>query len=119
MGDSGQNLGLLSVWCGAVSRFVASDAPDLSTRQLAILLNVYLRPGPHTVRGLAETLNISKPAVSRALDALGTRGLTRRQRDNTDRRNVLVERTENGVIFLQTFANLVRDAERHELRADG
>ncbi|WP_417512951.1 MarR family transcriptional regulator [Minwuia sp.] len=119
MGDSGQNLGLLSVWCGALTEFVASDSPDLSTRQLAIMLNVYLRPGPHTVRGLAETLNISKPAVSRALDALGTRGLARRQRDETDRRNVLVQRTEAGFACLNGFSEMVRESQRAELRLDG
>lgn len=119
MGDTGQNLGHLSVWCGALTGFVASDEPDLSTRQLAILMNVYLRTGPHTVRGLADKLNISKPAVSRALDALGTKGLTRRLRDEQDRRNVLVQRTEQGTAFLQTFAMLVRDAEEDERRSYG
>ncbi|WP_416897842.1 MAG: MarR family transcriptional regulator [Minwuia sp.] len=119
MGDSGQNLGVLSVWCDALTDFVASDSPDLSTRQLAIMLNVYLRPGPHTVRGLAERLNISKPAVSRALDALGTRGLARRQRDEEDRRNVLVQRTESGLACLVTFAGMVRSAQRREMRMDG
>ncbi|PJK31276.1 MarR family winged helix-turn-helix transcriptional regulator [Minwuia thermotolerans] len=119
MGDTGQNLGNLSVWCSALTGFVASDEPDLSTRQLAILMNVYLRGGPHTVRGLAETLNISKPAVSRALDALGSKGLTRRLRDETDRRNVLVQRTDAGVAFLSAFADLVRAAEEDDRRSYG
>lgn len=119
MGDSGQNMGLLSVWCGALTEFVAADTPDLSTRQLAIMLNVYLRPGPHTVRGLAERLQISKPAVSRALDSLGSQGLARRQRDQQDRRNVLVERTEAGHECLAAFAEMVRAAEREELQVDG
>jgi DNA-binding MarR family transcriptional regulator len=102
-----------------MTQFVASDAPDLSTRQLAIMMNVYLRPGPHTVRGLAERLNISKPAVSRALDALGARGLTRRQRDDADRRNVLVQRTPDGHECLAAFAEMVREAERSALRLNG
>lgn len=119
MGDTGQNFGHLSVWCGALTGFVASDEPDLSTRQLAILLNVYLRNGPHTVRGLAETLNISKPAVSRALDALGTKGLTRRIRDEQDRRNVLVQRTDDGHAFLSTFSGLVGEAEEDHRRMHG
>ena len=33
------------------------------SRQLALLLTVYLTPPPHTVRGLAETLNVAKPVV--------------------------------------------------------
>jgi len=119
MGDSGQNLGLLSVWCDALSSFVASDQPDLSTRQLAIMLNVYMRPGAQTVRGLAESLSISKPAVSRALDSLGARGLVRRQRDESDRRNVLVQRTEAGLACLMNFSEMVREAQKAELRIDG
>ena len=48
------------------------------------MLSVYLGDGPHTVRGLATALKISKPAVSRALDRLGELGYVRRQRDDMD-----------------------------------
>lgn len=119
MGENQDDQDCLPVWCEALSGFVSSDAPDLSTRQLAIVLNVYVRPGPHTVRGLAEALNISKPAVSRALDALGTRGLTRRHRDTKDRRNVLVEPTEDGAVFMGNFAGLVQDAQATVKGTDG
>lgn len=54
----------------ATAGAVRSDAPDLSLRQLAVLLTITLEPGPHTVRGMAAALNISKPAVTRALDRL-------------------------------------------------
>ena len=60
-------------------------------RQMALLLTVYTTPPPHTVRGLAKTLNISKPAVTRALDRLCGIDLARRKRDDADRRNVLRE----------------------------
>ena len=53
---------------------VRADGPDLNVRQAAILLRVSLEPGPHTVRGLAEALQLGKPAVSRALDALEADG---------------------------------------------
>jgi hypothetical protein len=37
---------------------VRSDGPDLSARQLAVFLNVYLEPAiEQTVRGLAAALN--------------------------------------------------------------
>lgn len=43
---------------------VSSDGPDLTARQLAVFLKVYLEPGTdHTVRGLAAELNVSKPAM--------------------------------------------------------
>jgi DNA-binding MarR family transcriptional regulator len=69
---------------------VRGGGPDLSARQLSLLLTVYLTPPPHTVRGLAELLRVSKPAISRALDRLGMLGFARRKRDEADRRNVLV-----------------------------
>src|ERR1700754_2806357 len=58
-----------------LSATVKADGPDLNARQAAILMRVALEPGPHTVRGLAEALSLGKPAVSRALDALGGYGL--------------------------------------------
>jgi DNA-binding MarR family transcriptional regulator len=92
---------------------VRSDAPDLSARQMALLLSVYMEPGPHTVRALAQALKISKPAVSRALDRLGELGYIRRQRDDFDRRNVLVQRTGTGAGFLAAYAKMIQAAEAH------
>ncbi len=78
---------------------------------MALLLSVYMQEGPHTVRGLAKALRISKPAVSRALDRLGELGYIRRERDDLDRRNVLVRRTTNGGGFLKAFAAMIVDAQ--------
>jgi DNA-binding MarR family transcriptional regulator len=77
------------------------------------MLSVYLGDGPHTVRGLAQALRISKPAVSRALDRLGELGYVRRQRDDLDRRNVLVQRTTTGAEFLTEFSALIDIAKDH------
>ena len=46
----------LDLWRRTIVRGVREDVPDLSTRQMAILLTVYLTSAPHTVRGLANTL---------------------------------------------------------------
>ena len=35
---------------------VRDDAPDLTLRQISILLTVYLEAPPHTIRGLARRL---------------------------------------------------------------
>ena len=86
---------------------VRADGPDLSMRQWSILLTVYLNPGPHTVRGLARELNVPKPAISRALDALSILGFIRRVRDEADKRIVLVKKTTEGAIYLDEFARLV------------
>ena len=80
-----------------------SGEPDLTNRQMALLMLVYLTPGPHTVRGLARVLGVSKPVVTRALNTLGALGYLRRERDQDDRRNVFVVRTSNGADFLEGF----------------
>ena len=79
---------------------------DLSARQLAIFLICYQKEGPHTVRGLAAELGISRPAVSRALDRLGDFGLTRRQMDPRDRRSIIVRRTRKGTERLTELKDL-------------
>lgn len=86
------------------------EAPDLTSRQMAVLLTVYLTPQPHTVRGLAATLNVSKPAITRALDRLSGYDLIRRKTDDTDRRSVLVQRTVTGSVYLSEFGDLIQHA---------
>jgi DNA-binding MarR family transcriptional regulator len=103
----------LELWRHALVASVRCDAPDLSARQMALMLSVYLGDAPHTVRGLALALKISKPAVSRALDRLGELGYIRRQRDDLDRRNVLVQKTSDGATFLTEFSQLIDTAKIH------
>ncbi|MBX9752250.1 MAG: MarR family transcriptional regulator [Roseococcus sp.] len=90
---------------------VRRDGPDLSARQLGVFLTVYLSPGPHTVRGLAQDLNVSKPAITRALDRLGELDLARRKVDPMDRRSVLVQRTLKGAVFLRDLRQTMAEAE--------
>lgn len=97
----------LRLWRSAVVDSVRSDEPDLTARQMAVLLLVYTTDPPHTVRGLAERLQVSKPAVTRALDRLSTLDFVRRKTDETDRRNVLVQRTVRGSMFLSEFGERV------------
>jgi DNA-binding MarR family transcriptional regulator len=72
---------------------------------------VYLTPGPHTVRGLARLLGVSKPVVTRALNTLGALGYLRRERDQDDRRNVFVVRTNSGAEFLEGFKRNLREGD--------
>jgi DNA-binding MarR family transcriptional regulator len=83
------------------------DDEDLSVRQTAILLTVYLEPPPHTVRGLAARLDVTKPVITRALDSLGKRGLLSRRRDEADLRNVVVQRTVEGALYVERLGDLV------------
>lgn len=102
----------LELWRSAVVDSVRSDEPDLTARQMAVLLLVYTTDPPHTVRGLAEKLHVSKPAVTRALDRLATYDFVRRKTDKTDRRNILVQRTVRGSVFLSEFAERVVAAHK-------
>ena len=83
---------VLENWREVMCDAVRADGPDLSMRQWSILLTVYLNQGPHTVRALARDLNVPKPAISRALDALSILGFIKRVRDQRDKRIVLVQK---------------------------
>ena len=102
----------LDLWRRTIVDSVRREAPDLSARQMALLLHVYLTPPPHTVRGLADTLNVSKPAITRALDRLSELELVRRKPDENDRRSVLIQRTVRGSVFLREFGELIVAAGR-------
>jgi DNA-binding MarR family transcriptional regulator len=93
-----------------VVALVRRDGPDLSARQLGVFLTCYLQDGPHTVRGLASDLNVSKPAITRALDRLGELDLARRKVDPLDRRSVLVQRTMKGAAFLRDLRSIMAEA---------
>ena len=98
-------------WKSALVDYVRSGEPDLTNRQMALLLVVYLNPGPHTVRGLARVLNVSKPVVTRALNRLGALGYLRRQRDDSDKRNIFVAQTAEGADFLEEFGHFIGDGD--------
>lgn len=97
----------LRLWQQVCLCEVQAGLPDLSERQLSILLTVYLDPPPHTVRGLAERLDVTKPVITRALDRMGALNLVTRRRDKRDQRNVLVRRTVEGALFVERFGDVV------------
>lgn len=97
----------LRLWQTVALAEAAEGRPDLSHRQAAILLTIYLDAPPHTVRGLASRLNVTKPVITRALDTLGAMKLVSRHRDDADRRNVLVRRTVEGALFVERFGDQI------------
>jgi DNA-binding MarR family transcriptional regulator len=97
----------LLLWHDVVLDIVRDGEQDLTARQMAILLTVYLEPPPHTVRGLAARLGVTKPVVTRALDTMGRLGLLARHRDDNDRRNVLVRRTVEGALAVERLGDAV------------
>lgn len=102
----------LGLWHQVALDQVKSGATDLTMRQMAILLQIYLVPPPHTVRGLAAALGVTKPVITRALDTMGEMGIVDRIRDDRDRRNVIIKRTVAGALFLEKFGDLVIDQAR-------
>ena len=102
---------LVGIMRDTMTALVRRDGPDLSARQMAVFLTVYLSNGPHTVRGLAQWLNVSKPAITRALDRLGELDIARRKLDPMDRRSVLVQRTVKGAELLQEMRDVMATAE--------
>ncbi|MCA3695466.1 MarR family transcriptional regulator [Aquidulcibacter sp.] len=101
---AGLNKQALGLWLDVTSRSVQSDGPDLTARQTALMLTVYLEAGPHTVRALAQRLGVGKPAIVRAIDTLQDVGLVERRPDPADRRNIFVVGTEAGAERLSTYA---------------
>jgi len=99
----------LTLWHSTTLAQVHGADPDLTTRQTAILLTIYLEAPPHTVRGLAAKLDVTKPVITRALDTMGIMGLLSRRRDERDRRNVPVQRTVKGSEYLERLGALVAD----------
>jgi DNA-binding MarR family transcriptional regulator len=97
----------LFMWRDVCLAQVRDGAPDLSSRQYAILLTIYLDLPPHTVRGLAEHLKVTKPVITRALDTMGKLGLVTRERDPLDRRNVIIKRTVAGAQAVDHLADLM------------
>jgi len=95
-----------------VVSLVRQEGPDLTARQLAVMLICYLEDGPHTVRGLAARLDVAKPAITRALDRLEQFDLAHRRQDPRDRRSIIVARTPDGQGFLQALRGMLDEAAK-------
>lgn len=97
----------LRLWKQTSKNVVLNKGPDLSTRQLSVLLIIYLESKKHTVRSLATSINVSKPVITRCIDSLSILGFVKRVRDETDKRSVFIYRTVKGAVFLTDFAELI------------
>ncbi len=107
-----RHLQALTLWRDVNLGLVCDSEADLSSRQIALLLTIYLDAPPHTVRGLARKLSVSKPVITRALDTLGKLGFVGRRRDDRDRRNVIVQRTVAGAIAVERLADRIIGSAR-------
>jgi DNA-binding MarR family transcriptional regulator len=107
---------LVTVLRDTIVALVRQNGPDLSARQFGVFLTCYLESDAQTVRGLAATLDVSKPVISRALDRLADFELVRRKADPTDRRSVLVQKTPAGNAYLKDIKSILRDSANGKTR---
>ncbi len=92
----------------ACRSFLASEHYfDATPRQLAMLGVICDDAGPHHVSNVAAKLGVQKPAVTRAVDALANRGLVKRVRSDTDRREVFIFPTRTGDMLRKELAGIV------------
>ena len=82
-------------------RQVAAEPFDISVEQFHILR--YIRHGKHSVSELAEARNLSRPAVSQAVETLVQKGLVTRATDVQDRRHIQLALTEAGNTLLDAI----------------
>jgi len=80
-------------------RSTAAEQFGITVEQFHILRHIHR--GRNTACELSDTIGISRPAVSQAVDALVHKGLLTRQQDTADRRYVTLALTENGSALLK------------------
>lgn len=99
-------------------------ATGLSGERLS-LLSVLVFGGPQSVSRLAEVEMVSRPAITKAVNALVDLGLARRERSDSDRRRVLVHATGKGRRLMEegrrrrveVIAGLLEGLGRRDLEA--
>ena len=79
-----------------VGTFNAIAELDLSFTQIKALCALEADGEERSVKALAESLGVSLPAMSRAVDGLFERGFVEREEDSVDRRMKRVRLTDSG-----------------------
>lgn len=79
-------------------RMIAAEKYELSVEHFHVLR--YIRKGVCSVSDLANARQISRPAVSQAVESLVEKGLVSRQQSALDRRFVKLMLTEEGDVLL-------------------
>ena len=102
----------LDIFRITVISLVRRPGPDLTARQLGVLLTCFDEGEPQTVRGLAAHLRVSKPAITRAVDRLSQFSFVQRKPDLRDRRSILVQVTPHGTSFVRELRGYLFAAAR-------
>jgi len=97
-----------------VGTFNAIAELDLSFTQIKVLCALEMEGQDRSVKALADSMSVSLPAMSRAVDGLFERGFVQREEDPTDRRMKRVRLTESGR-SVPLALNEARMSALHEL----
>lgn len=109
---------------GMIRQHIRAEATgrfDISVEQFHVLR--FVRRGTNSISELANAKNISRPAISQAVDALVNKGLLMRTQSSEDRRFVDLTLTDSGnalldAVFKETRAwmrELLGDLSAEEL----
>lgn len=98
----------LMLWHRVTLQSVKNNTPDLTARQMAVLMSVYLEERPQTVRSLAAKLGVTKAVITRAIDKLCKLDFVRRAPDHRDKRSIILTRTGPGIRYLSSFAETIQ-----------
>jgi DNA-binding MarR family transcriptional regulator len=94
-------------------RSIALEHYDISVEQFHILRHI--RKGLTSVSELAQVKQISRSAISQAVDVLVERGLICRRQNAQDRRNIPLELTDSGNQLLDTISEKNRAWMRDQM----
>ena len=82
-----------------------TNADQISTLQLKILLHTYLIFEPMFMHEIAKDLKVTTSAISIAVDKLEELGFLKRKKEKDDRRKVLVIINAKGNNYLERILN--------------
>jgi DNA-binding MarR family transcriptional regulator len=94
-------------------RAIAVENYNISVEQFHILRHI--RKGLTSVSELAQVRQISRSAISQAVDVLVDRGLVCRRQNTRDRRNIPLELTDSGNQLLDTISEKNRAWMREQM----
>lgn len=96
-------------------RATATGSFDITVEQFHVLR--YVRRGPNSMSELAAAKDISRPAISQAVDVLVKKGLVARVQNASDRRYVELTLTEAGNNLLDTVFKETRGWMKERMKS--
>ena len=96
-------------------RATATGSFDITVEQFHVLR--FVRRGPNSMSELAAAKNISRPAISQAVDVLVKKGLVARVQNASDRRYVELTLTEAGNNLLDTVFKETRGWMKERMKS--